>query len=120
MSYKRSLYPATLAMLVLWAAAPPCAAITPVLNGRQPDEYSVPKQKPQRSGTIDSVDRAAQAIVIDGTTYRLPASVVIHTGDPSTVAARLAAGTRVRFRATKAQLGKQPVLTELWFADEDK
>lgn len=120
MSQKRSLYPATLAMLLLWTVALPCAAITPVLNGRQPDEYSVPKQKAPRSGTIDSINAAAHTIVIDGTTYRMPHSVVIHTGRPSTVAARLVAGTAVRFRATEAQLGRQPVLTEIWFADGDK
>lgn len=119
MSQKRSLYPATLAMLALWAVALPCAAITPVLNGRQPDEYSVPKQKPLQSGTIDSIDRAARTIVVDGTTYRLPRGVVIHTGHPSKVTARLVAGTQIRFRSTHAQLGKRPVLTELWFAGDD-
>ena len=120
MSEKSSLRPKALVMVLLWAAALPCAAITPVLDGRQPDAYSVPKQSPQLSGTIDSIDRAAQSIVIDGKTYHLPlAHVVIHTADPSTVAGRLVSGTRIRFRAGKAQPGQMPAVTEIWFMDEN-
>ena len=116
---KSSFYRRVLVTLVLCGAALPCAAITPVLKGQQPDEYSVPKQSPKLGGTIDSIDRAAQSIVIDGTTYRLPlAHVVIHTADPSTVTGRLVSGTPIRFRAAKAQPGQTPVVTEIWFTDE--
>lgn len=120
--YERtSLRPAALCMILLWTVALPCAAITPVLNGRQPQTYSVPKQTPELSGTIDSVDRGTQTIVIDGKSYALPvADVVIHTSDPSTVGTRLAPGTEVRFRAGKAQPGKRPAVTEIWLPDEDK
>lgn len=117
----RSFFRTVLFPLLLCGAALPCAAITPVLNGQQPDVSSVPKQRPQLSGTIDSIDRAAQSIVIDGKTYQLPlAHVVVHTADPSSVAKRLVPGTRIRFRAAEAEPGKTPTLTEVWFADEDK
>lgn len=118
---KCSLFRTVLLVLLLGGAALPCAAITPALSGQQPDTYSLPKQRSPLSGTVDSIDRAAQSIVIDGKTYELPvADVIVHTDDPSSVAKRLAPGTRIRFRATQAQPGKAPALTEIWFEGENR
>jgi hypothetical protein len=103
--------------LLLAAVAPLALAVRPT-EAVAPGSPSAFDTRPvERGGTIEAVDRAKRAIVIEGASYAIPlGSVPIHwpTNKVSGQWSDLKPGMQIRFNTVKDEARRQQQVREIW------
>jgi hypothetical protein len=102
------------AVCLLLAAVAPLARAPPVAPG-SPSAFDT--RPVERGGTIEAVDRAKRAIVIEGASYAIPlGSVPIHwpTNKVSGQWSDLKPGMQIRFNTVKDEARRQQQVREIW------
>jgi hypothetical protein len=108
------------AATLLVASAPLAHAVQPA--GTLPPSRSGPGPADliERGGTVNAVDPARHALVVDGSPYTLArGGVRIHLagGKVTDALAQLKRGTQIRFTSVQGGSSPQPEVREIWVAE---